>query len=173
MKFPCHRCAHRSEKQAKTACRRGQHGAILMEGAIVFPLLAMIFLTLADVFFYTNAYMATNQMVREGIMTGAALSTISPDNGSTVVITLLSGAPVNDCAPDGTSNCGHYRVQWRMQQLRDALPLNFTTFETVETAYSDATLIFRVKIAGTYHGTSPFFYNRTFFVEARGVSKAL
>lgn len=160
----------REGRPART--RPGEQGGIILEAALVIPILFMIFLVLVDIFFLANAFMGINQMVREGILTASNLTEIEPPDTPVSNIDLSGGEPVNHCQPSaGTDNCGHYRVQWRMEDLRNVLKLKRITIDTVETEYAPSTKIFRLMIRSTFQGISPFFRNYVFTVQARGVSR--
>lgn len=165
-------------RRVSRAMRSRQCGAVLAEAAIILPFLAMLFLTLSDLIFVSNAYTALNQMVREGVMTGSQLSEFSTGMRSNLSTSASGGSrncpnPLSYVCTLGSDNCGHDAVQCRLQQLRESHRLMFIDVQNsdIQTTYEEASKMLTVVMVARFNGVSPFFRNYRMRLVASGRSR--
>lgn len=129
-------------------------GAAGVEAVLVLPLLVLLFFGVADVYFYTNTYLAFVQIGREAVLTGVFSS------GADSVADDLdpSLADYNACEPDPSGDCMHTVIHWRVRRLVEShSPRIVEGTLGIRSSGSAATKEVTALVSGTYRSLFPLF----------------
>ena len=141
----------------KISERRGRSGAVLLEAAIILPILVGLYLATYSLISLSRTYMALSQIIREAVISAAP--NIDCEE-TTAVFFECCGA---ECDSETKKECLDNIVMWKIEKLLESYNLPLVNIDPVSRMVpnDDGLALYEVKVSGNLNDNFSIFNGLT------------